>query len=168
MAGQDKVPAQQAFLEENGCSAGRYSACDVIILSEPNRPADVVVKDIAIGAGSFEFDFEPVPAVSSVGKRTGNRCGRSGVQFPGRSNRQSVADGSPPLRRFCVPQALSRRDGPQWRTQGRGSGVNILPPSTIAEKMKPFCFETNILFFVRNLPKLLPCFFLFCPTFYLL
>ena len=28
------------------------------------------------------------------------RCGRSGVQIPGRSNRHSVANGSPPLRRF--------------------------------------------------------------------
>ena len=27
--------------------------------------------------------FGPVPAVSSVVKRTGDRCGRSGVQFPG-------------------------------------------------------------------------------------
>ena len=28
------------------------------------------------------------------------RCGRSGVRFPGRSNRHSVANDSPPLRRF--------------------------------------------------------------------
>ena len=28
------------------------------------------------------------------------RCGRSGVRFPDRSNRHSVANGSPPLRRF--------------------------------------------------------------------
>ena len=27
-------------------------------------------------------------------------CGRSGVRFPGRSNRHSIANGSPPLRRF--------------------------------------------------------------------
>ena len=33
MAGQDNVSAQQAFLEENSCNAGRYSDCDVIILS---------------------------------------------------------------------------------------------------------------------------------------
>ena len=28
------------------------------------------------------------------------RCGRSGVRFPGRSNRHTVANDSPPLRRF--------------------------------------------------------------------
>ena len=33
MAGQDNVSAQKAFLEENGCNACRYSACDVTILS---------------------------------------------------------------------------------------------------------------------------------------
>ena len=31
MAGQDNVSAQKAFLEENGCKAGRCAACDVII-----------------------------------------------------------------------------------------------------------------------------------------
>ena len=34
MAGQDNVSAQEAFLEENGCNAGRCSACDVMILSQ--------------------------------------------------------------------------------------------------------------------------------------
>ena len=29
-----------------------------------------------------------------------SRCGRSGVRFPDRSNRHSVANGSPPLRSF--------------------------------------------------------------------
>ena len=33
MAGQDNVLAQIAFLEENGCNAGRSSTCNVIILS---------------------------------------------------------------------------------------------------------------------------------------
>ena len=33
MAGQHNVPAQEVFLEENGCNAGRCSACDVIVLS---------------------------------------------------------------------------------------------------------------------------------------
>ena len=56
-AGQDNVSAQKAFLEENGCNAGRCSACDVIILTKPNQPVGVVVKDIAIGAGGFGFDF---------------------------------------------------------------------------------------------------------------
>ena len=32
-------------------------------------------------------------------------------------------------------------------------------PLTIAEKNKPFLFETNRLFFVRSLPQLLSCFF---------
>ena len=34
IAGQDNVSALRAFLEENGCNAGRCSACDVIILSQ--------------------------------------------------------------------------------------------------------------------------------------
>ena len=34
MAGQDNVSALKALLEENGCNAGRYSACDVMILSQ--------------------------------------------------------------------------------------------------------------------------------------
>ena len=34
MAGQDNASALKTFLEENGCNAGRYSACDVIILSQ--------------------------------------------------------------------------------------------------------------------------------------
>ena len=34
MAGQDNVSALKALLEENGCNAGRQSACDVIILSQ--------------------------------------------------------------------------------------------------------------------------------------
>ena len=34
MAGQDNVSALKAFLEENGCNAGRYSACDVMILNQ--------------------------------------------------------------------------------------------------------------------------------------
>ena len=59
-----------------------------------------------------------VPAVSSVVRRTDYRCGRSGFRCPGRSNRHSVANGSSLLRRFCVPQALSRGDGPLWPTFG--------------------------------------------------
>ena len=39
MAGQDNVSAQKAFLEENGCNACRYSACDVIILSQTGQLA---------------------------------------------------------------------------------------------------------------------------------
>ena len=93
-----------------------------------------MVRDIAITAVGFRFDFWPVPAFSSVVKRTGYPYGRCGAQFPGRSNRHCVANGSPPLRLFCVPQALSRGDGPQWRTQGREVGVNT-PPLPIAEKM---------------------------------
>ena len=39
MAGQDNVLAQKAFLEENGCNACRYYACDVIILSQTGQLA---------------------------------------------------------------------------------------------------------------------------------
>ena len=39
MAGQDNVSTQKAFLEENGCNACRYSACDVIILSQTEQLA---------------------------------------------------------------------------------------------------------------------------------
>ena len=53
MAGQDNVLALKAFSVENGCNAGRYSACDVNF--EPNRLDGVVVKHI--GAGGFGFDF---------------------------------------------------------------------------------------------------------------
>ena len=50
------------------------------------------------------------------------RCGRSGVRFPGRSNRHSVANDSPPLRRFfgavlCCPGAKPRRWAPQLVTR---------------------------------------------------
>ena len=31
--GQHNVPAQEVFLEENGCNVGGCSACDVITLS---------------------------------------------------------------------------------------------------------------------------------------
>ena len=40
-AGQHKVPAQEVFLEENGCNVGGCSACDVITLSKPNQPVGV-------------------------------------------------------------------------------------------------------------------------------
>ena len=39
MAGQDNVSVQKAFLEENGCNACRYSASDVIILSQSGQLA---------------------------------------------------------------------------------------------------------------------------------
>ena len=40
-----------------------------------------------------------------------------------------------------------------------GVGSQHFPsPLTIAEKMKPFFFKTNRLFFMRSLPKLLSCF----------
>ena len=39
MAGQDNVSALKAFLEENGCNASRYSACDVMILSQTGQLA---------------------------------------------------------------------------------------------------------------------------------
>ena len=98
---------------------------------EPNRPVGVVIELIAIGAGGWGSIFGPVPAGSSVAKRTGYWCGKSGVRFPGWSNRHSVANGSPPLRRFCVTQAL--RDGPQWRSQGSGI-ITPLPPWQLQKK----------------------------------
>ena len=125
-----------------------------------------VVRDIAIRAGGFGFDFWADPAVNSVVKRTGCRCGRSGVRFPGSLNRHSIANGSPPLHRICVPQAISRGDGPQWLAHGRGRvGSQSSLDLTIAEKMKPFFFGTNLLFFVRSLSKLLSCFFCFVQLF---
>ena len=39
MAGQDNISVQKALLEENGCNAGRYSACDVMILSQTGQLA---------------------------------------------------------------------------------------------------------------------------------
>ena len=46
---------------------------------EPNRPVGVVVKHIAIGAGGFGFDSWEV--LGSIVKRSGYRCGRSGVRL---------------------------------------------------------------------------------------
>ena len=54
IAGQDNVSALKALLEENGCNACRYSACDVDDF-EPNRLVGVMVQHI--GAGGFGFDF---------------------------------------------------------------------------------------------------------------
>ena len=39
MAAQDNVSALKALLEENGCNTGRYSACDVMILSQTGQLA---------------------------------------------------------------------------------------------------------------------------------
>ena len=110
MAGQDNVSAQKAFLEENGCNAGRYSACDVIILSQTDQLVQWLNTSLSVREvlGSI---FGLAPVVSSVVKRTGYWCGRSGVRFPGWSNWHRVANDSPPLRRFCVTQAQT--DGPQ-------------------------------------------------------
>ena len=60
-------------------------------MSCTNRPVDVLVKDIAIGAESLWFD---------------SHAGQVG---------HYVANGSQPLRRFfrsCVTQALTREDSP--------------------------------------------------------
>ena len=40
-AGQHNVPAQEVFLEKNGCNEGGCSACDVITLSQPYQPVGV-------------------------------------------------------------------------------------------------------------------------------
>ena len=103
-------------------------------------------------------------AVSSVVKRSSYWCGRCGVRFPGRSNRHSVVNGSP-LQRFCVPQALSRGNGPQWCTQGRGSGVNTFLPLTISEKKEHYLFLNEPTFLRAELAEIAIMFFLFCPTF---
>ena len=79
-----------------------------MILSQTDQLAQWLDTSVLEVLGSI---FGPVPAVSSVVKRTGYLCGRSGVRFPGWSNRHSVANGSPPLRRFGVTQALG--DGHQ-------------------------------------------------------
>ena len=107
MAGPDNVSAPMTLLEENGCNAGSCSACDVIILSWPNQPVGAVVKDIAIGAGGFGFDFRPVPAAISVVKRTSYRCGRSGIRSV--QCRQRLATAATFL---CYPGTKSRR----WTT----------------------------------------------------
>ena len=81
-AGQDNVSAQKAFLEENGCNACEYSACDVIILSQTGQLAQWLNTSLSAREvlGSI---FGPVPTVSLDVKRTGYRFGRSGVRFPG-------------------------------------------------------------------------------------
>ena len=71
----------------------------------------------------------PRPAVSSVAKRTRSRCGRSGVRFPGRSNQRSVANGSPPLRRFfgdVYPRRLAVEMGPATRYTLRRNTASIM------------------------------------------
>ena len=78
MAEQDNVSAQKAFLEENGCNAGRYSACDVIILSQTSQLAYWLNTSLS-AREVLGLIFGPAPAVSSVVKRTGCQCGRSGV-----------------------------------------------------------------------------------------
>ena len=54
-----------------------------------------VVSDSELEAVNFKED-RPLAQLQSARYR----CGRSGVRFPGRSNRHSVANDSPPLRRF--------------------------------------------------------------------
>ena len=39
VAGQDNASALKVFLEENGSSAGRSSACDVMIMSQTDQLA---------------------------------------------------------------------------------------------------------------------------------
>ena len=65
---------------------------------------------------------------------------------------------SPLLRHFCVSQLLSRGHDPQWRMRGRGAGSQPLPWRMQKNEIF-FNFETNRLFFVQSLPKLLSCFF---------
>ena len=79
---------------------------------EPNRPVGVVVKHIRYRRGRFWIRFlgqyRPLAQLLSA-----QFVGAEGLEFDSRDgqNRHSVANGSPPLRRFCVTQAL--RDGPQ-------------------------------------------------------
>ena len=78
----------------------------------------------------------PVPAVSLVVKRTDYRYGRSGAWLPGWSNRQSVASGV-----------------------YKGGGREPTPLDDCRKNETFLNFEKKLLFFVRNLPKLLSCFF---------
>ena len=57
------------------------------------------------------------------------RCGRSGVRFPGRSNRHSVANDSPPLRRFfgaVLPRRQAAEMGPATRYTLRRNTASIM------------------------------------------
>ena len=56
MAGQHNVPAQKVFLEENGCYAGKCSACDAMALSKPNQPVGVNQRH-RYQRGGFRFNF---------------------------------------------------------------------------------------------------------------
>ena len=66
MAGQHNVPAQEVFLEENGCNVGGCSPSDVVINFElVNQTSHLgLTKDIAVGARGFGFISWPVLAVS--------------------------------------------------------------------------------------------------------
>ena len=55
-------------------------------------------------------------------------CGKSGVRFPGWSNRHSVANGSPPLRCFfgaALPRRKAAKMGPVTRYTLRRNTASI-------------------------------------------
>ena len=57
------------------------------------------------------------------------RCGRSGVRFPGRSNRHSVANDPPPLRHFfgaVLPRRQAAEMGPATRYTLRRNTASIM------------------------------------------
>ena len=58
-----------------------------------------------------------------------SRCGRFGVRFPDRSNRHSVANDSPPLRRFfgaVSPRRYAAEMGPATRYTLRRNTASIM------------------------------------------
>ena len=83
-----------------------------------------MVKEIAIGAAGFEFDFWAGTGVSSVVKRTRYRCGRSGVpeweRGPNLPRRDIIASrrdiiASRPRRDFKVTRLETRLHEPKIR-----------------------------------------------------
>ena len=103
MAAQDNVSAQKAFLEESGCNACRYSACDVIIMSQTGQLAwwfntSLSAREVL---GSI---FGPVPAVSSVVKRF---IGAKGLGFDSRKGQ--IGTESPTARHRCDASVLPKR-----------------------------------------------------------
>ena len=86
------------------------------------------------------------------------RCGRFGVRFPGRSNRHSVANDSPPLRRFfgaVLPRRQAAEMGPatrytlrQWRGNvfwtGGAQNSKIVSTSGGRSPPDPPFFRTHV------------------------
>ena len=93
----------------------------------------------------FAGRYRPLAQVLSA-----QAIGAEGLGFDSRDGQ--IGTVSPTARHLCDVSVFPRRYVPEI-------GSQPLPLLTIAEKMKPFFFETNQLFFVRSCPKLLSCFF---------